>query len=77
MKFVAALLLATAAAVTIRDNDDKTRTTQTPWAGSSSSSSSAAHGDDLPDILKPKAPLTALLIYGLMEKCNELFRKNG
>ena len=60
MKFGAALLLATAAADTIRDNDDKTKTSQTPWAGSSSSSSSAAHGDDLPDILKPKAPLTAL-----------------
>ena len=34
-------------------------------------------GDELPDLLKPKAPLTALQVYGLKEKCNELFRKEG
>ena len=34
-------------------------------------------GDELPDILQPKAPLTALQVYGLKEKCNELFRKEG
>ena len=56
MKFIAALLLATVAAVTISDNKGS---------------------DDLPDMLKPKAPLTALQIYGLKEKCNELFRKEG
>ena len=60
MKFVAALLLATVAAVTIRDNDDKTKTSQTSWAGSSSSSSSQGASNDLPALLKPKAPLTAL-----------------
>ncbi len=34
-------------------------------------------GDELPDLFKPKAPLTALQVYGLKEKCNELFRKEG
>ena len=73
MKFVAALLLATVAAVRFVDEDDRNEISETSQAGSSS----FARGDALPDMLKPKAPLTALQIYGLKEKCNELFRQSG